>query len=55
MPRIYYTTIAATASATLWTVYLWVNRLNLTEREITLVILFILNLAFLIWVREKFW
>jgi len=53
MPKIYFTTIAATVSATLWAVYLFLNREKLTENEAYLVILFILNLALLVLVREK--
>jgi len=55
MPRIYWTSLAATASATLWAVFLFLNRNSLGDREVSLVLLFILNLCVLIWIREKFY
>ena len=55
MARIYWTTIAGTASATLWAVYLYLKRDVLSDNEISLVALFILNLAILILIREKWY
>jgi len=55
MARIYWTTIAATVSATLWAVYLYTKFSSMTENEAMLITLFIINLAVLILIREKWY
>lgn len=53
MVRVYWTTIAGTVSATLWSVYLFLNKDTISSGEISLIILFVINLCLLILIREK--